>query len=191
MTCEETCPRRTSSAPETATLGRRAVIDFGMTRSRRFNPQSAVGEALRTRLRRTQGCNMAYIGAGEPGESIWTTTQNASFADDFFGRSTFSISVTTKFGQRTHRRRPPGTSPSRRICKAIRRRPAAGVGPVEYLKITTLDPARWLRTQTRGTRAFLPRRSQSFIVTVGLRTPFQIESPLAAAGRPPRRKPLG
>ena len=79
-------------------LGARAVIHFGQVPG--FNPQSAVVKLFAPGCHHNNGCNMAYSGAGQPGEGIWTTTQNASFADDFFGRSTFSIRVTTTFGQR-------------------------------------------------------------------------------------------
>ena len=127
---------------------------------------------------------MAYSGAGQPGESIWTTTQNASFADDFFGRSTFSIRVTTTFGQRmfTGVAHPYVAEPAE--LQGNQAPPGAGAGPVEYLKITTLDPpAVASDANSRNTGSvFPPPNPPSTLVRRHRRPagkPFQLKSPLA------------
>jgi len=131
-----------------------------------------------TGCHKTQGCNMAYLGPGEPGESIWGTTQNARFADDFFGRASFSIRVTTTFpagvtNQRTFAgvAHPYVAEPA--DLQGNQAPPGAGAGPVEYLKLTTLDPVPDANSRNTGDPPLA-----SVIVTVGLRPPFQIESPL-------------
>lgn len=157
-------------------LGAKAVIHFGNNPA--FNPQTAVVRLFAPGCHRTQGCNMAYVSAGESGEGIWETTQNAKFADDFFGRSTFSIRVTTTFpaGQ-THQRMFTGVAhpyvAEPADLQGNQAPPGAGAGPVQYLKLTTLDPV-----PDANSRNTSDPPLASVIVNVGLRAPFQIQSPL-------------
>ena len=140
-------------------LGARAVIHFGQVPG--FNPQSAVVKLFAPGCHHNNGCNMAYSGAGQPGEGIWTTTQNASFADDFFGRSTFSIRVTTTFGQRmfTGVAHPYVAEPA--DLQGNQAPPGVGAGPVEYLKITTLDPPSVASdANSRNTGSVFPPRTR-------------------------------
>jgi len=160
-------------------LGVRAVIHFGSNPL--FNPQTAVVRLDAPGCNRRNGCAMAYGGTAGAGETIWTTTQNARFADDFFGRSSFSIRVTTVFpaGQ-THDvtfanvAHPYVAAPA--VLQGNQAPPAVEAGPVEYVKLATTDPG-VLDPNTRNTG---DPALASVIVTVGIRRPFQVESPLVA-----------
>jgi hypothetical protein len=156
-------------------LGAQAVIHFGDNPA--FDPQTAV-VALDAPGCRRNGCEMTYVGPGAADETIWRTTQTARFDDEFFGRSTFSIMVTTEF--------PAGVTNERTFegvahpyvaepadLQGNQAPPGAGAGPVEYLKLTTVDPVPDANSRNTG-----PPQFQSVVVTAGLRPPFQIESPL-------------
>ena len=158
-------------------LGVRAVIHFGSNPL--FNPQTAVVRLDAPGCNRQNGCAMTYSGAGGAGETIWTTTQNARFSDDFYGRSSFSIRVTTVFpaGQ-THDvvfpnvAHPYVASPA--VLQGNQAPPAVEAGPVEYVKLRTADPG-VLDPNSRNTG---DPALASMIVTVGIRRPFQVEDPL-------------
>jgi hypothetical protein len=158
-------------------LGVRAILHFGSNPL--FNPQSATVRLDAPGCNARNGCSMAYIGSAPGGETVWQTTQNARFADDFFGRSTFSIQVTTTF--------PAGVTNSRTftgvahpyvaapaVLQGNQAPPAVEAGPVEYVKLTTADPG-ILDPNSRNTG---DPPLASMIVTVGLRRPFQVEDPL-------------
>ena len=68
---------------------------------------------------------------------------------------------------------PTHTSPSRRTCRAIRRRPAQAPGRSSTSKLSTLDVVPDANSRNTGDPPLA-----SVIVTVGLRPPFQIQSPL-------------
>jgi hypothetical protein len=159
-------------------LGAQAVIHFGTNPL--FDPRTADVALFAPGCHRTQGCRMAYVGPGASGESIWRTTQNATFADDFFGRAIFSITVRTMF--------PAGVTNTRTftgVAHPYVAEPAdlqgnqapsgAGAGPVEYLKLSTLDPG----IPDANSRNTGDPALASVVVTLGLKRPFQIESPLA------------
>jgi Putative Flp pilus-assembly TadE/G-like len=159
-------------------LGLRAVISFGTNPL--FDPRTAVVRLDAPGCNRRNGCAMTYSGAAGNGDTIWTTTQNAKFADDFFGRSSFSVLVTTVFpaGQ-THDvtfanvAHPYVAAPA--DLQGNQAPPAADAGPVKYLKLTTADPG-VLDANSRNTG---DPPLASVIVTVGLDKPFQVQSPLA------------
>ena len=99
--------------------------------------------------------------------------------DDFFGRSSFSINVTTVFpaGQ-THDVTFPNVAHPYVAAPAVlqgnQAPPAIEAGPVEYVKLATADPGVLdPNTRNNGDPALA-----SVIVTVGIRRPFQVESPL-------------
>jgi hypothetical protein len=156
-------------------LGFQAVLHFGEEPT--FDPTTAE-VVLDAPGCGNNGCTMTYDGAGAGvGESIWTTT-GARFADDFFGRSTFSIEVTTEFPVGTTNERtfsgvahPYVAEPA--VLQGNQAPPGAGAGPVEYLTLSTLD-----NVPDANSRNTSDPPLASFIVTVGLRPPFQIESPL-------------
>jgi Putative Flp pilus-assembly TadE/G-like len=159
-------------------LGVRAILHFG--NNPLFNPQTAVVRLFAPGCNSRNGCAMTYSGAaGE--ETIWTTTQYARFSDDFFGRSSFSIRVTTVFpsGQ-THEvtfsnvAHPYVAAPA--VLQGNQAPPAVEAGPVEYVKLTTADPG-ILDANSRNTG---DPALASVIVTVGIRRPFQVEEPLVA-----------
>ena len=160
-------------------LGVRAILNFGTNPL--FNAQTAVVRLDAPGCNRRNGCSMAYAGAGTGGDTIWLTTQNAKFADDFFGRSSFSIGVTTVFpaGQ-THNVTFPNVAHPYVAAPAVlqgnQAPPATDSGPVDYVKLSTADPG-VLDANSRNTG---DPTLASVIVTVGLRKPFQVESPLAA-----------
>jgi hypothetical protein len=156
-------------------LGLEAVIHFG--ENPLFDPETAE-VVLDAPGCGHNGCTMDYDGAGAGvGETIWTGF-GARFADDFFGRSTFSIEVTTEFPVGTDNERtftgvahPYVAEPA--DLQGNQAPPGAGAGPVEYLKLSTLDPV--LDANSRNTS---DPPLASVIVKVGLRLPFQIETPI-------------
>jgi hypothetical protein len=156
-------------------LGVRAVLHFGTNPL--FDPETAE-VVLNAPGCGRNGCAMTYDGAGAGiGETLWTTV-GARFADDFVGRATFSISVTTEFPVHTTNERtfsgvahPYVAEPADLQGHAAP--PGAGAGPVEYLKLSTVDLVPDANSRNTGDPPLA-----SVIVTVGLRPPFQIESPL-------------
>jgi len=158
-------------------LGVRAVLHFGSNPL--FDPRTAVVRLDAPGCNARNGCAMAYVGSAAGGETIWQTTQNARFSDDFFGRSSFSIRVTTVFpaGQ-THDVTFPNVAHPYVAAPAVlqgnQAPPAVEAGPVEYVKIRTADPG-VLDPNSRNTG---DPALASMIVTVGLRRPFQVEDPL-------------
>jgi hypothetical protein len=158
-------------------LGVRAVLHFGSDPL--FNPQTAVVRLDAPGCNARNGCSMAYVGSAPGGETIWQTTQNARFSDDFFGRSSFSIRVTTVFpaGQ-THDVTFPNVAHPYVAAPAVlqgnQAPPAVEAGPVEYVKIRTADSG-VLDPNSRNTG---DPALASMIVTVGLRRPFQVDDPL-------------
>jgi hypothetical protein len=160
-------------------LGVRANLHFGSDPL--FDPQTAVVRLDAPGCNRQNGCAMSYVGATGAGETIWTTTQNARFSDDFFGRSSFSIRVTTVFpaGQ-THNVTVPNVAHPYVAAPAIlqgnQAPPAVEAGPVEYVKLATADPG----IPDPNSRNTGDPTLASVIVTVGIRRPFQIEDPLIA-----------
>jgi hypothetical protein len=159
-------------------LGVRAILDFGSNPL--FDPRTATVRLDAPGCNRRNGCSMAYSGVGAGSETIWLTTQNAQFSDDFFGRSSFSLQVTTVFpaGQ-THDVTFPNVAHPYVAAPAVlqgnQAPPATNSGPVEYVKLTSADPG-VLDANSRNT-GDPPLASE--IVTVGLTKPFQVESPLA------------
>ena len=157
-------------------LGLRAVLHFGTEPT--FDPETAevVFDAPGCGH---NGCEMSYDGPGVVvGETIWTGF-GARFADDFFGRSTFSIEVTTEFPVGTDHQRtftgvahPYVAAPA--DLQGNQAPPGAGAGPVEYLELSTLDAG----VLDPNSRATSDPPLASVIVTVGLQPPFQIQSPL-------------
>ena len=112
------------------------------------------------------------------GETVWTGF-GARFADDFFGRSTFSVEVATEFPVGTDHQRtftgvahPYVAEPA--DLQGNQAPPGAGAGPVEYLELSTLDAG----VLDANSRATSDPPLASVIVTVGLQPPFQIQSPL-------------
>jgi hypothetical protein len=161
-------------------LGVRAVVHFGSNPL--FNPQTAVVTLDAPGCNKKNGCSMAYVGAGGPGEGIWVTTQNARFSDDFFGRSSFSLKVSTVFpaGQAHVRTFPNVAHPyvaGPAVLNGNQAPPATDAGPVQYVKLTSADPG--LYNNDANSRNTGDPALASEIVTVGLRKPFQVESPLA------------
>lgn len=161
-------------------LGARAVIHFGDNPA--FDPRTAVVALDAPGCNRRNGCEMTYRGPGAADETIWETrpTQNAKFADDFSGRSTFSINVTTEFPVGVTNKPPPFAGVAHPYVAEPADPPpnysppdVGGAGPVEYLKLTTVDPVPDANSRNTGDPPLA-----SVIVTVGLRPPFQIESPL-------------
>ena len=160
-------------------LGVRAIIHFGSNPL--FNPQSATVRLDAPGCNARNGCSMAYVGSAPGGETVWQTTQNARFADDFFGRSTFSIGVTTTFPAGvtnsvafTGVAHPYVAAPA--VLQGNQAPPAVEAGPVEYVKIATSDPG----VLDPNSRNSGDPALASMIVTVGLRRPFQVEDPLNA-----------
>ena len=157
-------------------LGLQAVLHFGSEPT--FDPATAevVFDAPGCG---SNGCTMSYGGPGAvAGETIWTGF-GARFADDFFGRSTFSIEVTTEFpvgaeNQRTFTgvAHPYVAEPA--VLQGNQAPPGAGAGPVQYLKLSTLDPG----VPDPNSHATSDPPLASVIVTVGLQRPFQIQSAL-------------
>jgi hypothetical protein len=157
-------------------LGLQAVLHFEPTPG--FDPESAevVFDAPGCA---PNGCTMTYVGLGAGvGETIWSGF-GARFPDEFSGRSTFSITVRTEF--------PVGTSNERTFTgvahpyvaepvdlKGNQAPPGAGAGPVDYLVLSTIDPL----VPDANSRNTGDPALASIIVTVGLRPPFQIQSPL-------------
>jgi hypothetical protein len=157
-------------------VGLRAVLHFG--NDPLFNPQTAVVRLDAPGCNRRNGCSMSYLPGGGQGEGIWQTTQYAHFDDDFYGRASFSLRVTTVFpaGQTNdwtiaNVAHPYVTAPA--VLQGNQAPPAVEAGPVEYVKLATADPG-GLDANSRNTGAPDP----SIIVTVGIRRPFQVESPL-------------
>lgn len=156
-------------------LGATAVLHFEPTPG--FDPRTAE-VVLEAPGCGRNGCTMSFdrFGSGI-GETIWTGF-GARFADDFFGRSTFSISVTTEFPVGVEHQRtftgvahPYVAEPA--DLRGNQAPPGAGAGPVEYLKLSTLDPVPDANSRNTGDPPLA-----SVIVTVGLRPPFQIQSTL-------------
>jgi hypothetical protein len=156
-------------------LGLQAVLHFGTEPL--FDPETAEVVLSAPGCGRN-GCTMDYDSAGAGvGESIWTTT-GARFADDFVGRSTFSITVTTEFPVGVEHERtftgvahPYVAEPA--DLRGNQAPPGVGAGPIQYLKLSTLDSVLDPNSRNTGDPPMA-----SVIVTVGLRPPFQIESPL-------------
>jgi Putative Flp pilus-assembly TadE/G-like len=146
-------------------LGALAVIDFGVTGnpSRRVSAGGIDAEVtLRAPGCGGSGCPMTWVSTSGT-QSTWSTgSRNATLIADR-GRTTFSIDWSTSTGSGTF----PGLA-----------HPYVGndaSGPVEYLKLRTADPGIGdPNSRNTGDPALA-----SVIVTVGLRRPFQVESPLA------------
>jgi hypothetical protein len=158
-------------------LGVQAVLHFGDNPL--FDPQTAE-VSLDAPGCGNNGCAMAYVGPGASDETIWTTTQNARFADDFSGRSTFSIDVTTEFPVGQTNEKTFGGVAHPYVKEPVELRPnqsppGVAAGPVDYLQLTTLDPL----VPDANSRNTSDPPLASFVVTVGLRAPFQIEDPLS------------
>ncbi|MBA2642137.1 MAG: hypothetical protein H0U82_04320 [Actinobacteria bacterium] len=149
-------------------LGAKAVIDFAFAGNPKPNPPAGIAADVKLDAPGCpgQGCKMEYLGPGATAsESIWMTTQNATL-DAKLGRADFSIKWRTE--------RADGSKPSGTFSGVAHPYVANGdSGPVEYLKLTTADaPVADPNSRNSG-----PDRS--VIVKVGLRKPFQVESPLA------------
>jgi hypothetical protein len=157
-------------------LGATAVINFEPTPL--FNPQTDAEVRLLAPGCGNNGCAMSYDGAGASiGDTVWTAT-GVRFADDFAGRSTFSIKVTTEFPVGTDNQRTFTGVAHPFVAEAADLRgnqapPGAGAGPIQYLDLATLDSAPDANSRNTGDPPLA-----SVVVKVGLRPPFQIESPL-------------
>ena len=155
-------------------LGVEAVLHFGTEPT--FDPETAE-VVLDAPGCGHNGCTMSYVEPGASiGDTVWSTA-GARFTDDFFGRSTFSITVTTEFRVDTEHERtftgvahPYVAAPA--VLQGNQAPPAAGAGPVEYLTLSTLDSVPDANSRNTGPP------DASVVVTVGLRPPFQIEDPL-------------
>jgi hypothetical protein len=158
-------------------LGLRAVLHFGTEPT--FDPERDAEVVFHAPGCGNNGCDMDYEGPGVgAGETIWSGF-GARFADTFFGRSTFSIEVATEFPNNVDHERtftgvahPYVAEPA--DLQGNQAPPGAGAGPVEYLKLSTLDAG----VPDANSRATSDPPLASVVVTVGLQPPFQIQSPL-------------
>ena len=146
-------------------LGARAVIDFGVTGDPSRKP-AAGGIDAQVTLRAPgcggSGCPMTWLSTSGT-ESTWmTSSKNSTMAADR-GRATFTIDWSTSTGSGSFN----GVAHPYVADDAS--------GPVEYLKLRTVDPG----IGDPNSRNTDDPPLASVIVTVGLRRPFQVESPLA------------
>ena len=148
-------------------LGAEAVIDFGVPGDPTPSPPNGVSAEVTLSAPGCghHGCEMEYVGDAPSGESLWRTTSTARL-DAEYGRSTFSITVTTELED--------GSTPSRTFAGVAHPYVAdEKSGPIDYLKLTTFEPG----VLDANSRNSGPDRS--VIVTVGVRKPLRIEDPLA------------
>jgi hypothetical protein len=158
-------------------LGLRAVLHFGTAPG--FDPEQDAEVVFHAPGCGNNGCDMDFESDGsEPGETVWSGF-GARFADSFSGRSTFSIEVMTEYPNNVDHERtftgvahPYVAEPA--DLQGNQAPPGAGAGPVSYLKLSTADPGVF----DANSRATSDPPLASVIVTVGLRPPFQIQSPL-------------
>ena len=158
-------------------LGVRAILNFGSNPL--FNPQTAVVRLDAPGCNRRNGCSMAYAGAGN-----W---RRHDLADDAEREVRRRLLRALELLDQCDDRVPGGTDARRDLPERrapVRRRTgclagesgtaAVDAGPVEYVKLATADPG-VLDPNTRNTG---DPALASVIVTVGIRRPFQVESPL-------------
>ena len=126
-------------------LGAEAVIDFGVGGDPGRGPAQG-GISAEVRLTAPgcggQGCRMDYEGpapSGDPNESLWRTSSNATLATDF-GRSTFSIRWETEVAGHGH----SGT-----FGGVAHPYVADEVGPVDYLELDNQRARRDRRKLTK------------------------------------------
>ncbi len=168
-------------------LGLQAVLHFGTQPT--FDPETAE-VVLDAPGCGNNGCAMAYDGTGAGiGETIWTGF-GARFPDDFSGRSTFSIEVTTEFPVGTEHQRtftgvahPYVAEPA--DLQGNQAPPGAGAGPVEYLKLSTLD--RRAPTRTRAIRVTRRWPASSSRSASGLRSRSRARSRSLSCSASPAR----
>ncbi len=151
-------------------LGAEAVIDFGVGGDPSRGPAQG-GISAEVKLTAPgcggQGCRMDYEGpapSGDPNESLWRTSSNATLATDF-GRSTFSINWATEVAGHGHSGTFGGVAHPYVADEKS--------GPIDYLELTTKEPG----VIDANSRNSGPDRS--VVVTVGFRKPLRIESPFA------------
>ena len=141
-------------------LGVRAILNFGSNPL--FNPQTAVVRLDAPGCNRQNGCAMAYVGCGDGRRHDLADDAERDVRDDFFGRSSFSISVDDRVpGGQTHDVTFPNVAhpyvAARRSCRETKRRRGRG-RPGRVREARDRRPRR-RSTRTRATPAI--RRSRA------------------------------
>jgi hypothetical protein len=172
--CDEFAAPYFLLSAEECTIGATAVIDFGFNPDPTPGPPAGISAVVKLRGPGcgNQGCDMDFVGeAFAENESIWVTSELSTLDRRNLGRQNYSISWQTES--------PAGVGHSGTFGGVAHPYVADGrSGPIDYLKITTSDPADPADPPVLDPYSRNYGPPLSVIVTVGVRKPLRIEDPL-------------